>query len=148
MMALPDEEARVDTHRRIRSLRPRDLHAVVQALLDGDGLGDIQGHRLPQRDASQLGLLGHSFGGWTTLKVPALEERVRAICCLAPASEPFVGRKAFTPDDLPLPSRIESLVLAAEDDVLVDLDMHRFVNERVMRFFGEIFGIRPESATT
>jgi len=202
MMALPDEEARKATHRQIRSQRPHDLHAVIQALLDRNHFED----ELPRLDARHLGLLGHSFGGWTTLKVAALEPRVKAICCLAPASEPFVGRKAFEPVELPLAPGIESLILAAQDDVLVDLetsirplydrlgekarleviersdhfhfcdgiemlhkmhennprenqlrsirplaelrdelDMHTLLNERVMRFFGETFGIHPES---
>ncbi len=202
MMTLPDEEARQATHRIIRGQRPHDLHAVIQSLLDGKLVAD----KLPRLDGGRLGLLGHSFGGWTTLKVPALEARIRAICCLAPASEPFVGRKAFDPEELPLASGIESLILAAQDDVLVDLDtsirplhdrlgakarleviersdhfhfcdgiellhtmhennprenqlrptrplgelrdeldMHTLVNERVMRFFGDVFGIEPDS---
>jgi dienelactone hydrolase len=202
MMALPDENARKATHRRVRGQRPHDLHAVIQALLDGDLLKDA----LPRLDGNHLGLLGHSFGGWTTLKVPALEARVKAICCLAPASEPFVGRKAFDPEELPLSPDIASLILAAEDDVLVDLEtsirplhdrlgekarleviersdhfhfcdgiemlhkmhennprenqlrptrplaelrdeleMHTFLNERVMRFFGANFGIHAKS---
>jgi dienelactone hydrolase len=118
MMALPDDEARRSTHLRIRKLRPGDLHAVLQSLLDA-------GHRaseLPALDPNRLGLLGHSFGGWTALKVPAREGRISAVCCLAPASEPFVGRKAFDPGELPLPKKTASLVLAARDDVLVDLD--------------------------
>jgi predicted dienelactone hydrolase len=72
MMALPDEEARIKTHRRIRAQRPHDLHAVIRALLD-------QGHldpRIPALHPKRLGVLGHSFGGWTALKTPALEERV------------------------------------------------------------------------
>jgi dienelactone hydrolase len=118
MMALPDEEARRTTHRRIRRQRPHDLHAVVGALLDDGHFSD----RLPSLDPTRLGVLGHSFGGWTALKVPALEPRVAAVCCLAPASEPFVGRKAFAAGELPLPARTDSLVLAARNDVLVDLD--------------------------
>ena len=130
MMALPDEAARKDTHRRIRQQRPHDLHAVIKALLDDEVV--VVG--LPRLDSSRLGLLGHSFGGWTALKVAALESRVQAICCLAPASEPFVGRKAFEPDDLPLPDDIQSLVLAAEDDVLVDLETSiRPLHERLGR---------------
>lgn len=118
MMALPDDEARRSTHLRIRRQRPHDLHAVIRALLD-DGLLSSE---LPFLDPKRLGLLGHSFGGWTALKLPALESRVAAICSLAPASEPFVGRKAFDPGELPLPKNVISLVLAARDDVLVDLD--------------------------
>ena len=118
MMALPDEDARRSTHRRIRGHRPHDLHAVIRTLLDGGHLSN----ELPPLDPKQLGLLGHSFGGWTALKVPALESRVVAVCSLAPVSEPFVGRKAFDPDELPLPEKTVSLVLAARNDVLVDLD--------------------------
>lgn len=118
MMALPNEEERQATHRRIRGQRPHDIHSVIRALLDGRQLAND----LPLLDPERLGLLGHSFGGWTALKVPALESRVTAICGLAPASEPFVGRKAFDPGELPLPEKISSLVLAARDDVLVDLD--------------------------
>jgi predicted dienelactone hydrolase len=118
MMALAGEEERQATHRRIRGLRPHDIHSVIRALLDGRHLSN----QLPLLDPERLGLLGHSFGGWTALKVPALESRVTAICGLAPASEPFVGRKAFDPGELPLPENISSLVLAARDDVLVDLD--------------------------
>jgi len=118
MMALPDEDARQSTHRRIRSQRPFDLHAVIQSLLDAGHLSK----ELPPLDPERLGVLGHSFGGWTALKVLALESRVRAVCCLAPASEPFVGRKAFAVGELPLPERAKSLVLAARDDVLVDLE--------------------------
>ena len=118
MMALPDDEARRATHLLIRDQRPHDIHAVIRELLDGIRLTSD----LPPRDSKRLGLLGHSFGGWTALKVPALEPRVAAVCGLAPASEPFVGRKAFGPEELPLPKETASLVLAARNDVLVDLD--------------------------
>lgn len=118
MTALPDEEARRSAHRRIRGQRPHDLHAVIRALLDD---GHLASER-PSLDPKRAGLLGHSFGGWTALKVPALEPRVAALCGLAPASEPFVGRKAFDSGELPLPKNVISLVLAARDDVLVDLN--------------------------
>jgi len=118
MLALPDEEARRETHLRMRAQRPHDIHAAIRALLDAGHAGDV----LPPLDAARLGLLGHSFGGWTAFKMPALESRVRAVCGLAPASEPFVGRKAFLAGELPLPDHAQSLILAAEDDVLVDLE--------------------------
>jgi dienelactone hydrolase len=118
MMQLPDEDARRSTHQRARRQRPHDIHAVIRALLDEKHLSNER----PSLDPERLGLLGHSFGGWTALKVPALESRVAAVCSLAPVSEPFVGRKAFDPGELPLPEKTNSLVLAARDDVLVDLD--------------------------
>ncbi|HEB88363.1 MAG TPA: hypothetical protein ENI85_02230 [Deltaproteobacteria bacterium] len=119
MAALPDEPARQATHRWIRGQRPLDLHGVIRVLLDP---GSALRNALPPLDPDRLGLLGHSFGGWTVLKVPALEPRVRAVCCLAPAAEPFVGRRAFASGELPLPESVEVLVLAARDDVLVDLE--------------------------
>jgi dienelactone hydrolase len=118
MLALSDDEARRETHRRIRRLRPVDLHAVLRGLCDEGHLADC----LPGLDPARLGVLGHSFGGWTAFKMPALDPRVRSVCGLAPASEPFVGRKAFEASELPLPGHVEALVLAAHNDVLVDLE--------------------------
>ena len=118
MMALTDDEARKSTHRRIRAQRPFDLRAAITALVDHDALSSA----LPPIDTTRIGALGHSFGGWTALKLAALEDRVSAVCGLAPVAEPFVGRKAFDPGELPLPDSVRSLVLAARDDVLVDLE--------------------------
>lgn len=118
MMGLEDEEQRREIHLRARAQRPSDLVAAIRALLD-------QGHeadRIPPLAADAVGVLGHSYGGWTSLKIPALEPRVRALCSLAPVSEAFVGRRAFDANELPIDSAIELLVIAAEDDVLVDLD--------------------------
>lgn len=118
MMAIEDEAERKAAHRRARAQRPLDQLAVLQALLDAGRASDA----LPRLDPTRVGALGHSFGGWTTLKLPRLDPRVRALCCLAPAAEPFVGRAAFAPDELPLPGNVETLVLAAHDEVLVDLE--------------------------
>ncbi len=118
MAALEDDEARRASHRLARARRPGDLADVLRALLDDGALGDD----LPPLDPRRIGALGHSFGGWTALKLPRLEPRVRAICALAPASEAFVGRQAFAVDELPLPEAISTLIIAAQDDVLVDLE--------------------------
>lgn len=118
MAALEGDDARRASHRLARARRPGDLADVLRALLDGDALAA----GLPPLDARRIGALGHSFGGWTALKLPRLDPRVRAICALAPASEPFVGRKAFEQGELPLPEAISALVVAAQDDVLVDLE--------------------------
>lgn len=119
MLALEDdEEARRTVHRRARTQRPVDLARTLRALLDeapDDGA-------LPPLRADAVGLMGHSFGGWTAIKAAALEPRARAVCALAPVAEPFVGRRAFAPGELPLRPGTETLVVAAEDDVLVDLE--------------------------
>jgi dienelactone hydrolase len=118
MAAITSEDERRSVHLVVRDRRPRDLLGVLRALLD-ESL--VEGQRPPLQPQS-VGVLGHSFGGWTALKLPRLEPRVRALCCLAPASEAFVGRRAFEPDELPLPEHVSTLVLAARDDVLVDLE--------------------------
>jgi predicted dienelactone hydrolase len=118
MLALEDEDERRAVHLRARSQRPHDITGVIRALLDEAHERD----RLPPLESNRLGVLGHSFGGWTSLKIAALEDRIRSVCCLAPVSEPFVGRKAFDAEELPLASQIETLIVAARDDVLVDLD--------------------------
>lgn len=124
MLALADDEARRAVHREIRRQRPMDLHAVVRALLDRPtGSTDAPDRPpLPRLDPTRVGSVGHSFGGWTALKLAALEPRVRAVCSMAPVAEPFVGARAFAPGELPLPERVAALVIAARDDVLVDLE--------------------------
>jgi len=111
------EERRKEVHRVIRRKRPHDLRAAIDA-----ALGHARGapDALPAVDAARIGAFGHSFGGWTALKMPRVDARVRAVCGLAPAAEPFVGRKAFEPGELPLP--VPALLVAAADDVLVDVD--------------------------
>ncbi len=118
MAAIGDDEERREVHLRARTQRPHDLARVVEALADP---GHVEG-RIPPIDPASIGVLGHSYGGWTALKAPARDSRIRAVCALAPASEPFVGRRAFEPGELPLPGRVRSLVVAAEDDLLVDLE--------------------------
>lgn len=116
-LEIETEQARREVHLAARRERPLDVLGVLRALLD-----EAPQAELPPIDPERVGICGHSFGGWTALKLPALEARIRAVCALAPVSEAFVGRKAFGPDELPVPSQIETLVLAARDDVLVDLE--------------------------
>ncbi len=108
-----DESQRKDVHRFARARRPGDLRAAIDAALRAEG-------PMPQIDSNRIGALGHSFGGWTALKMPRADARVRVVCGLAPASEPFVGRRAFEEGELPL--AVPSLVIAGADDCLVDLD--------------------------
>ena len=118
MLELSDDEARREVHLRARVQRPSDLAAVIRAIVD-------EGHEpmaLPPVSKEAIGALGHSYGGWTTLKMPARDPRVTSLCCLAPASEPFVGRRAFEDGELPLPESVAGLLIAAQDDVLVDFE--------------------------
>ena len=114
MIRIRSEDERKRMHFEARRHRPRDLCAVIERATSGDP-------RWADVDAARIGALGHSYGGWTALKMPARDRRVRAVCGLAPASEPFVGRKAFDPGELPLPSHVATPLVAGIDDVLVDL---------------------------
>jgi predicted dienelactone hydrolase len=114
-MKISSEDERIAAHRTSRSNRPGDIALVIETIVAGAG-------RWPAVRPDQIGALGHSFGGWTTLKMPRRDPRVRALCGLAPASEPFVGKKAFEPDELPFAAPIPTLLVAALDDVLVDVE--------------------------
>ena len=57
--------------------RPCDVSFVIDQMLAGQSGLEI----IPE----QIGMSGHSFGGWTTLKTLETDERVRAALPLAPA---------------------------------------------------------------
>lgn len=115
MARVRDEAHRIELHRAAREQRPADALTAIDAALSGE-LGPIA------LDPTRIAALGHSFGGWTATKLPALDPRIRAVCALAPASEPFVGRRAYQPGELPFASPIPTLVIVGVDDVLVDLE--------------------------
>lgn len=114
MARIRDEDERIAAHRASRARRPHDALAALDAALAG-ALGSVP------LDATRIAALGHSFGGWTATKLPRLDERIAAVCLLAPASEPFVGHRAYEPGELPFGRPIPTLVMPAVDDVLVDL---------------------------
>ena len=73
-------------------------------------------------DPTRIGIVGHSFGGWTALAAPDVERRIRAVVALAPggASQPRPGilqlSLSFTwGRDVP------TLYLVAENDVPLPL---------------------------
>lgn len=135
-----DEERRKSVHLEARRNRPRDLRAAIDAVVNLELPSPLSSSRpkprrrtkggleggsfrgLPDIDTRRIGILGHSFGGWTALKMPLIDSRVAAVCALAPAAEPFVGRKAFEPGELPFSRNVAALLIAGLDDVLVDVD--------------------------
>ncbi len=73
-------------------------------------------------DPTRIGIVGHSFGGWTALATPDVEQRIRAVVALAPAgsSQPKPGilkvELSFNwGRDVP------TLYLVAEDDISLPL---------------------------
>ena len=73
-------------------------------------------------DAAPVGIVGHSFGGWTALAAPDEEPRIRAVVALAPG-----GASERKPGILPLTLHFEwgrdvpTLIIAAENDVALPL---------------------------
>lgn len=115
MAKLRGEDERKRVHLEARANRPYDARIALDAAL-------ANRFEATAFDPDRVGAIGHSFGGWTATKLPTLDERIRAVCALAPASEAFVGRKAYAEGELPLPRSIASLIIAGVDDVLVDLE--------------------------
>lgn len=73
-------------------------------------------------DSNQIGIVGHSFGGWTALAAPAVERRIRAVVALAPggSSQPKPG---ILPAKLTFDwgRDVPTLYLVAENDVMTPL---------------------------
>ena len=82
-------------------------------------------------DADRIGLVGHSFGGWTVLAVPEIDARVRSVVAMGPG-----GSSHPLPGILPLSLTfawdrdVHVLYLAAEDDVPIPVDGVRELFDR------------------
>jgi dienelactone hydrolase len=74
-------------------------------------------------DESQIGIVGHSFGGWTVLAAPEADQRIRAVVALAPG-----GNSRPKPGIIPATlgfawgRDVPTLYLAAEEDVMIPLE--------------------------
>ena len=125
----PDERAeeRAARIQAIVASRVPDVRLLLGILLDGEAGSGAAAAALGQAglhlDPARVGLVGHSFGGWTVLAVPEVDTRVRAVVALGPggSSRPKPGILALTLTfdwgrDVP------TLYLAAEDDVPIPLD--------------------------
>lgn len=94
-----------------------DMRFLLDHLLDSAGRDSEA-----KIDPAQIGIAGHSFGGWTALAIPEIEKRIRAVVALAPAGnsqpKPGILQVKLTFDwgrDVP------TLYLVAEDDVPLPL---------------------------
>jgi predicted dienelactone hydrolase len=82
-------------------------------------------------DPDRIGLVGHSFGGWTVLAVPEADARIRSVVAMGPG-----GSLSPRPGILPLSltfawdREVPVLYLAAEDDVPIPLDSVRELFDR------------------
>jgi predicted dienelactone hydrolase len=83
-------------------------------------------------EASPVGIVGHSFGGWTALAAPAVEPRIDAVVALAPG-----GSSERKPGILPLTLAFQwgrdvpTLLIAAENDTALPLSGMQEIFERI-----------------
>jgi dienelactone hydrolase len=103
--------ARIDD---IIASRVPDVRFLLDHLLGG--AVDIE------LDAARVGLVGHSFGGWTVLAVPEIDARVGTVVALAPGGssnpEPGILQVKLT---FAWGRDVPTLYLAAENDVPIPL---------------------------
>ena len=73
-------------------------------------------------DPTRIGIVGHSFGGWTALAAPEVERRIRAVVALAPggSAQPKPG---IIPATLTFAwgRDVPTLYLVAENDIFLPL---------------------------
>lgn len=110
-----DRAARIDA---VIGSRVPDVRFLLDHLLGGTGpdnsAADIA------LDPARIGLVGHSFGGWTVLATAEVEPRVRALVAMGPG-----GSAHPRPGILPLTLTfawhrdIPTLYLAAEQDTMI-----------------------------
>jgi predicted dienelactone hydrolase len=68
--------------------RVPDIRFLLEHMLNGTAWNSEA-----KLDPTQVGIVGHSFGGWTALAAPEVERRIRAVVALAPggSSQPKPG---------------------------------------------------------
>jgi dienelactone hydrolase len=97
--------------------RVPDISFLLDHLLDGAAWESEA-----KLDPARIGIVGHSFGGWTALAAPDVERRIRAVVALAPG-----GSSRPKPGILPVKLAfgwgrdVPTLYLVAEDDISLPL---------------------------
>ncbi|MEN3360471.1 MAG: hypothetical protein V7637_4453 [Mycobacteriales bacterium] len=97
--------------------RVPDVRFLLDHLLDNGGWGSPAAP-----DAGRVGIVGHSFGGWTALAAAGVEPRIRSVVALAPA-----GTANPRPGVIPVPlafardRAVPTLYLAADQDTPLPL---------------------------
>ncbi|MGP8101149.1 MAG: alpha/beta hydrolase family protein [Candidatus Cybelea sp.] len=114
---------------------PAERNARLRALIEAR-VPDIQFLLEVAGEAGQrVGIVGHSFGGWTALAAPSKMSRIEAVVALAPAgaSNPRPGIIPATLD-FAWGREVPTLVMAGDSDVSIPLDCVRDVFDRVPSF--------------
>ena len=114
-LARPDHETPAERKVRVEAIiasRVPDVRLLLDHMLAG-GYG---------ADASRIGIVGHSFGGWTALAAPESEGRIASVVALAPGGSER-PRPGIIPSKLTFDWRraVPVMLVAAENDVPVPL---------------------------
>ena len=111
-----DEQKTVRTEEWVANRVP-DIRFLLDSLLNNRPL-DSEANIDPTR----IGVVGHSFGGWTALAATEVEQRICAVVALAPAGssqpKPGIIRATLT---FQWRRDVPTLYLVAEDDVFLPL---------------------------
>lgn len=95
--------------------RVPDVRFLLDCMLSSSSGGPISEVKI---DPERIGVVGHSFGGWTALATPEVDWRIQAVVAMAPggSSNP---RPGILPGKLTFQwgCKIPTLFLAAENDV-------------------------------
>ena len=98
--------------------RVPDIRFILDHLLDGPAWDSGISF-----DPERIGIVGHSFGGWTALAAPDVEKRIRAGVALAPGGgsrpKPGILRVELT---FAWGRDVPTLYLVAENDISLPLD--------------------------
>src|SRR5215470_12134262 len=118
-------EQKATRWRAVIASRVPDVRFLLDLLLSGPEPADVG------LDADRIGIVGHSFGGWTALATTEIEPRIRAVVALAPggASRP---RPGILPATLSFAwgRDVPTLYLVAENDTSLPLAGIRELFER------------------
>lgn len=86
-----------------------------------------------QINPEQVGITGHSFGGWTSIQTAIEDQRIKAILPLAPAggeSKASIAESVLTFEEINFTREVPTLFLVADKDTLLPLDgMHDLYNK-------------------
>jgi dienelactone hydrolase len=121
----------LDTLGTFAEARPCDVRFMIDRVLDGTA-GDVAA----LVDATRIGMTGHSFGGWTTLKMPSADPRIRAALPLAPAGmrSELPGDPLHRTLDFAWGREVPTLFVVAERDSLLPLaGMHELLGRTPSR---------------
>jgi dienelactone hydrolase len=103
-----------------KSYRPADASLCIDKALEGEFGVKV--------NAQQIGITGHSFGGWTSIETCMQDNRIRAALPLAPAggdSKNSIAEKVLTFETIKFEKKVPTLYLVADKDTLLPLDgMH------------------------